>query len=110
MALYLLLFFVGTNSLGVPRNIGNKNGVKFDKMFKIKANDPNAVYQFLTLQRKLAIYNAQQAMMKTAALQITDTMVEAEIHGTDMKAEEIIFVMRQLIAVARQVSSLPPQS
>lgn len=86
------------------------NDEAFDKMFKIKANDPDAVYQFLTLQRKLAIYNAQQAMMKTAALQITDTMVEAEIHGTDMNAEEIIFVMRQLIAVAHQVSSLPPQS
>ena len=42
-------------------------------------------------------------------LQITDTMVEAQIHGTDMNAEEIIFVMRQLVAVAHQVSSLPPQ-
>ena len=74
-------------------------------MFKISANDPNAVYQFLTTQRKVAIYNAQQAMMKTAALQITATMVEAQIHGTEMNAEEIIFVMRQLVAVAHQVSS-----
>ena len=85
------------------------NDEVFDKMFKIKANDPNAVYQFLTLERKVAIYNAQQAMINVAALQISDTMVEAEIHGTDMKAEEIIFVMRQLIAVAHQVSSRPPQ-
>ena len=85
------------------------NDEVFDKMFRIKANDPNAAYQFLTPQRKVAIYNAQQAMMKTAALQISDTMVEAEIHGTDMNAEEIIFVMRQLVAVAHQVSSLSPQ-
>tara|TARA_B110000444_G_scaffold255206_1_gene289107 strand:+ start:431 stop:778 length:348 start_codon:yes stop_codon:yes gene_type:complete len=85
------------------------NDEVFDKMFKISANDPNAVYQFLTPQRKVAIYNAQQAMMKTAALQITDTMVEAQIHGTEMNAEEIIFVMRQLVAVAHQVSSPSPQ-
>ena len=85
------------------------NDEVFDKMFKIRANDSNAVYQFLTPQRKVAIYNAQQAMMKTAALQITDTMVEAQIHGTDMNAEEIIFVMRQLVAVAHQVSSPSPQ-
>ena len=85
------------------------NDEVFDKMFRIKANDPNAAYQFLTPQRKVAIYNAQQAMMKTASLQISDTMVEAEIHGTDMNAEEIIFVMRQLVAVAHQVSSLSPQ-
>ncbi|MEJ6665225.1 MAG: hypothetical protein QNL47_04520 [Euryarchaeota archaeon] len=85
------------------------NDEVFDKMFKIGAMDPNAVYQFLTPQRKVAIYNAQQAMMKTAELQITDTMVEAQIHGIDMNAEEIIFVMRQLVAVAHQVSSPSPQ-
>lgn len=85
------------------------NDEVFDKMFRIKAHDPNAVYQFLTPQRKMTLYNAQQSISQLGALHITDTMVEAEMHGGKLSPDEIIFVMKQLVAVAHQVSSLPLQ-
>ena len=85
------------------------NDQVFDKMFRIKAHDPNAVYQFLTPQRKMALYTAQQSISQLGALQITDTLVEAELRGGKLLPAEIIFVMKQLVAVAHQVSNLSPQ-
>jgi len=85
------------------------NDEVFDKMFRIKAHDPNTVYQFLTPQRKIAIYNAQQSMSQLGAMQITDTTVEAQLYGGKLSPDEIISVMKQLVAVAHQVTTLPLQ-
>jgi len=63
------------------------------------------VYQFLTTERKMAIYHAQQAVFDQATLQITDTMVQAHVRKIVRSPEEMIHIMKQLVSVAKSLQT-----
>ncbi len=86
--------FVGNSDIQVNDSV-------FDEQFHIQGHDPNQVYQFLTTERKMAIFHAQQAVFHQATLQITDTMVQAHVRKIVRSPEEMIHIMKQLVSVAK---------
>ena len=80
------------------------NDSVFDQQFHIQGMNPNQVFQFLTPERKMAIYSAQQALHQRTTLRITDTMVQAHLRTVSRSPEEIIHIMKHLVLVAQALS------
>ena len=80
----------------------------FDQHFFVQGQDAVAVNQFLTLERKLAIYHAKHYIAPTN-LSITDTLVQARAAQSITSAHQIILVMKQLVAIANTFYDEEPE-
>ena len=80
----------------------------FDQHFFVQGQDAVAVNQFLTLERKLAIYNAKH-YIAPVNLSITDTLVQARATQSITSAHQIILVMKQLVAIANTFYDEEPE-
>ena len=80
------------------------NDSVFDKQFHIQGINPNQVFQFLTPERKMAIYAAQQALHPRTTLKITDTMVQGHLRILSRSPDEMIHIMKHLVLVAQALS------
>ena len=67
-----------------------------------------AVNQFLTLERKLAIYQAKHYITPTN-LYISDTLIQGRAVQSIAGAHQIILVMKQLVAIANTFYEKEPE-
>ena len=70
----------------------------FDKHFFVQGRDAATINQFLTLERKTAIYNAQQAIAP-AQLAIGDSTIVGYLTTERPNLQQVIHVMNQLVAI-----------
>jgi hypothetical protein len=70
----------------------------FDKHFFVQGRDAATINQFLTLERKTAIYNAQQAIAP-AQLAIGDSTIVGYLNTERPNLQQVIHVMNQLVAI-----------
>ena len=80
----------------------------FDQHFFVQGQDAVAVNQFLTLERKTAIYQAKH-YIAPVNLSITDTLVQARATQSITSAHQIILVMKQLVAIANTFYGEEPE-
>ena len=78
------------------------NDEVFDQCFHIKGNNPEQVYQFLTPERKMAMYHAQMSQ-PSSILSVNDTMVAFHVTGIVRPPESMIQPMKQLVVIAQAV-------
>ena len=80
----------------------------FDQHFFVQGRDTVAVNQFLTLERKLAIYQAKHYITPTN-LYISDTLIQGRAVQSIAGAHQIILVMKQLVAIANTFYDKEPE-
>lgn len=80
----------------------------FDKHFFVQGRDAATINQFLTLERKTAIYNAKQAITPVQ-LGITDSLIIGYLNTEKPNLQQVIYVMNQLVAVEATFFANPVQ-
>ena len=78
------------------------NDEVFDRSFHIQGANPNQVFQFLTPECKMAIYQAQTGI-PNGMLLVNDFMVQSRVRMFMRSPQEMIYNMKLLLAVAQSV-------
>lgn len=81
----------------------------FDNHFFVQGRDAATVNQFLTVERKSTIYNTKQSIAPFG-FEITDSMIVGGAFQKEGDLQQIIHVMKQLVAVAKILSDHPPEA
>ena len=80
----------------------------FDEHFFVQGRDAATVNQFLTVERKSAIYNMKHSIAPFG-FEITDSTVVGGTRNT-VDVQQIIHAMKQLVAVANTLIDHPPEA
>lgn len=80
----------------------------FDEHFFVQGRDAATVNQFLTVERKSTIYNTKQSIAPFG-FEITDSMIVGGAYQKEGDLQQLIHVMKQLVAVAKILSGHPPE-
>ena len=81
----------------------------FDEHFFVQGRDAATVNQFLTVERKSTIYNTKQSIAPFG-FEITDSMIVGGAYQKEGDLQQLIHVMKQLVAVAKILSDHPPEA
>lgn len=81
----------------------------FDNHFFVQGRDAATVNQFLTVERKSTIYNTKQSIAPFG-FEITDSMIVGGAFQKEGDLQQIIHVMKQLVAVAKILTDHPPEA
>ncbi|MDA8568108.1 hypothetical protein N9L15_02310 [Euryarchaeota archaeon] len=81
----------------------------FDNHFFVQGRDAATVNQFLTVERKSTIYNTKQSIAPFG-FEISDSMIVGGAFQKEGDLQQIIHVMKQLVAVAKILSDHPPEA
>ena len=81
----------------------------FDNHFLVQGRDAATVNQFLTVERKSTIYNTKQSIAPFG-FEITDSMIVGGAFQKEGDLQQLIHVMKQLVAVAKILIDHPPEA